>query len=208
MTDTKPKPHPGWTLAVDYGPLLLFFLVYKLTGRGGGPIAQVEAIMASTGAFMVATVIALIVSRVRLGRISPMLWLSTILIIGFGGLTIWMHDPKFIQLKPTIIYVLLGGLLAGGLAMGKPLLKFVLEAGYDGLSDKGWFILSRNWALFFFAMAGVNEALRAMLDFDQWLTVKVWLLPVLSIGFAIANVPVMMNHGFGEDGDTPPTPEA
>jgi intracellular septation protein len=201
LTDTKPKPHPGWTLAVDYGPLLVFFVVYKFAGRGGGPVAQIEAIMASTGAFMVATVIALIVSRMRLGRISPMLWLSTILIIGFGGLTIWMHDPKFIQLKPTIIYVLLGGLLAGGLAMGKPLLKFVLEAGYDGLSDKGWFILSRNWALFFFAMAGVNEALRATLDFDQWLTVKVWLLPVLSIGFAIANVPVMMKHGFGEDGE-------
>jgi intracellular septation protein len=201
LTDTKPKPHPGWSLAVDYGPLVVFFVVYKLAGRGGGPVAQIEAIMASTGAFMVATVIALIVSRVRLGRISPMLWLSTVLIIGFGGLTIWMHDPKFIQLKPTIIYALLGGLLAGGLAMGKPLLKFVLEAGYDGLSDKGWFILSRNWALFFFAMAGVNEALRATLDFDRWLTVKVWLLPVLSIGFAIANVPVMMKHGFGEDGE-------
>jgi intracellular septation protein len=199
VTNIQPKPHPGWSLAVDYGPLIVFFLVYKFAGSGGGPVAQVEAIMASTGAFMVATVIALIVSKVRLGRISPMLWLSTILIMGFGGLTIWLHDPKFIQLKPTIIYLLLGSLLAGGLAMGKPLLKYVLEAGYDGLSDRGWFIQSRNWALFFFAMAGVNEALRATLDFDRWLTAKVWLLPILSIGFAIANVPIMLKHGFGED---------
>lgn len=202
MTETpKPKPHPGWSLAVDYGPLVVFFIVYKFYSNGSGPIAQIEAIMASTGAFMVATVIALIVSRVRLGKISPMLWLSAILIVGFGGLTIWLHDPKFIQIKPTIIYILLGGLLAGGLAFGKPFLKYVLEAGYDGLSDRGWFILSRNWAIFFFAMAGVNEALRWAVDFDTWLTVKVWLLPLLSIAFAIANVPFMMKHGLGDDGD-------
>ena len=197
----KPKPHPGWSLAIDYGPLLVFFLVYKLTG-GSGAVAQVQAIMASTGAFMAATVVALIVSRWRLGKVSPMLWLSAILIIGFGGLTIWMHDPKFIQLKPTIIYALLGVLLAGGLMLGKPLLKYVLEAGYDGLTERGWHILSRNWAGFFFAMAAVNEALRASLDFDHWLTVKVWLLPILSILFAGANVPVMMKHGLGEGDST------
>jgi intracellular septation protein len=207
LTDTpKPKPHPGWSLAVDYGPLVVFFLVYKFYGSGSGPVAQIEAIMASTGAFMVATVIALIVSRVRLGKISPMLWLSAILIVGFGGLTIWLHDPKFIQIKPTIIYILLGGLLAGGLAFGKPFLKYVLEAGYDGLSDRGWFILSRNWAIFFFAMAGVNELLRWAVDFDTWLTVKVWLLPLLSIGFAIANVPLMMKHGLGDEAAQPPIP--
>lgn len=200
MTEpSKPKPNPGWSLAVDYGPLIVFFIVYKFYGSGSGPVAQIEAIMASTGAFMVATVIALIVSRVRLGKVSPMLWLSSILIVGFGGLTIWMHDPSFIQIKPTIIYILLGGLLAGGLAFGKPLLKYVLEAGYDGLTDRGWFILSRNWALFFFAMAGVNEALRWSVDFDTWLTVKVWLLPLLSIAFAIANVPFMMKHGLGDE---------
>lgn len=197
MTQATAKPHPGWSLAVDYGPLVIFFLVYKFYG-GTGPVAQIEAIMASTGAFMVATVIALIVSRVRLGRISPMLWLSTVLIIGFGGLTIWLHDPKFIQLKPTIVYLLLGGLLGIGLMLGRPLLKYVLEAGYDGLSDRGWFLLSRNWALFFLAMAGVNEALRASLNFDQWLTVKVWLLPILSVVFALANLPVMTRHGLGE----------
>jgi len=197
LTEVKAKPHPGWTLAVDYGPLLVFFAVYKFYG-GSGPVAQIEAIMASTGAFMVATVVALIVSKLRLGRISPMLWLSTILIVGFGGLTIWLHDPKFIQLKPTIVYLLLGGLLGIGVVMGRPFLRYVLEAGYDGLSDKGWMILSRNWAIFFLAMAGVNEALRASLGFDQWLTVKVWLLPILSIVFALANLPVMARHGLGE----------
>ena len=201
MTDPKPKPHPGWSLAVDYGPLLVFFLVYKFAGSGEGPVHQISTIIRSTGAFMVATVIALIISKWRFGKISPMLWLSAILIVGFGGLTIWLHDPKFIQLKPTIIYLLLGGLLGIGVLTKRPFLKYVLEAGYDGLSDRGWTILSRNWALFFLAMAVVNQALVRYLDFDGWLTTKVWLLPVLSILFAIANVPVMTRHGMG---DTPP----
>ena len=198
-TETKAKPHPGWSLAVDYGPLIVFFAVYKFTGSGSGPVAQISAIMTSTAAFMVATVIALAVSKWRLGKISPMLWLSTILIVGFGGLTIWLHDPKFIQIKPTIVYALLGGLLLGGLATGRPLLKYVLEAGYDGLSERGWMLLSRNWGLFFVAMAAINEGVRAMLDFDSWLTVKVWALPILSILFAMAHVPLMMKHGLGDD---------
>lgn len=195
MTEAKPKPHPGWSLAIDYGPLVVFFLAYKFVG-----------VFAGTGIFMAAIVVAVVVSRLKIGRVSPMLWLSAILVVGFGALTIWFHDPKFIQLKPTIIYLLLGGLLLGGLAMGRPLLKYVLEAGYDGLSDRGWTILSRNWGLFFIAMAGVNEALRATLDFDQWLTVKVWALPILSFAFALANIPVLTKNGFGEP-STPIPPQ-
>jgi intracellular septation protein len=181
------KPHPGWSLAIDYGPLVAFFIAYKFVG-----------IFTGTALFMVAMIIALIVSRWKLGRISPMLWLSAILILGFGGLTVWFHNPKFIQIKPTIIYLLLGGLLAIGLATGRPLLKYVLEAGYDGLSDRGWMILSRNWAIFFFAMAGFNEILRYTLNFEMWLTVKVWTLPILSFAFALGNIPVLTKHGFGE----------
>jgi intracellular septation protein len=148
---------------------------------------------------MAAIVVAVAISKWRLGRVSPMLWLSAILVIGFGGLTIWFHDPKFIQIKPTIIYALLSGLLFGGLAMGKPLLKYVLEAGYDGLSERGWIILSRNWAFFFAAMAVINQILVATLDFGTWLTVKVWGLTILSLLFAMANIPVLTKHGFGEE---------
>ena len=188
MSEVKTKPHPGWSLAIDYGPLVLFFLAYKFTN-----------VFAGTAVFMAAIVIAVVVSKWRLGRVSPMLWLSAILVIGFGGLTIWFHDPKFIQIKPTIIYALLSGLLFGGLAMGKPLLKYVLEAGYDGLSERGWIILSRNWAFFFAAMAIINQILVATLDFGTWLTVKVWGMTILSFLFAMANIPVLTKHGFGDE---------
>jgi intracellular septation protein len=195
MSDTvKPKPHPAWSLALDYGPLIAFFLAYRFSG-----------VFTGTAVFMLAIVVAVIVSRWRLGRVSPMLWLSAILVVGFGALTIYFHDERFIQIKPTIIYVLLGGLLLGGLVLGKPLLKYVLEAGYDGLSDRGWTILSRNWGSFFIAMALLNEVMRATLSFDMWLTVKVWALPILSLVFALANIPVMTKHGFAVE-PVPPVP--
>lgn len=211
MTAPPHKPHPGWSLAVDYGPLLVFFIVYRLAGGSGGTIGQLQAIITSTAAFMFATVIALIVSKLRLGRISPMLWLSTILIVGFGGLTIWLHDASFIQRKPTAIYLLLGGILLGGVLFKRPLLKIVLEAGYDGLNDRGWMVLSRNWGLFFLAMALLNEVLvhfynQANGKFETWLWLKVWAFIPLSIAFAAAHVPFLMRNGLADERDiaTPP----
>jgi intracellular septation protein len=197
MTGAKPKPHPGWTLAIDYGPLLVFFVAFRFTDAFG-----------ATAAFMVAISIALVVSAWKLGRVSPMLWLSAILVIGFGALTIWLHDQRFIQIKPTAIYLLLGGLLVGGVVIGKPLLKYVLEAGYDGLSDRGWMVQSRNWGLFFLTMAALNEVLRATVSFETWLTIKVWALPILSFVFAAANIPFMMKHGLGEPPAADPPPSA
>ncbi len=193
---SKAKGGTGLNLAVVYGPLLVFFIAHKLGG-----------IFAGTAAFMAAIAVAVAVSRIWLGRVAPMLWLSAILVIGFGGVTIWLHDPKFIQLKPTIIYTLLSGLLFAGLAKGRPLLKYVLEAGYDGLSDRGWMILTRNWAFFFAGMAVFNEVLRASVSLDLWLTIKVWGLTVLTFVFALANMPVLLKHGLG-DGEPVVVPPA
>lgn len=196
MTDTAKKA-PGWLpAALDYGPLVIFFVGYKLLG-----------ILAGTALFMAAIASAVVVSKWKLGRISPMMWLSAILVLVFGGLTLYLHDPRFIQIKPTIIYTILSLLLFGGLIRGRPLLKYVLEHGYDGLSDKGWLLLSRNWAWFFAAMAVLNEVLRASLTFDTWLTLKVWGITLLSIAFAAANVPMLMRHGLGDEQE-PEAPSA
>lgn len=190
MKKARAKP-PGWLpAALDYGPLIIFFAGYKLTGVMGG-----------TAMFMAAITVAVVISRWMLGRISPMMWISAILVLVFGGLTLYLHDPKFIQVKPTIIYGILSAMLFIGLIRGKSLLRYVLEHGYDGLSERGWMLLSRNWAWFFLAMAVINEALRAFLTFDTWLTVKVWGITVLTILFAAANIPMLMRHGLGEDSE-------
>jgi intracellular septation protein len=189
QADPKPKPHPGWSLAIDYGPLLVFFLAFKFGG-----------IFVATGAFMVAIVVAILLSRWKLNRISPMLWLSAVLVLGFGGLTLWLHDPVLIRYKATAVYMLLSSLLFIGLVRGKPLLKYVLEAGYDGLSDRGWMILSRNWAFFFAALAVANQVLIYLKVSDNtYVNVKVWGFIAVTFIFALANIPVLTRHGFGEE---------
>ncbi|MDX3900829.1 MAG: septation protein IspZ [Sphingobium sp.] len=183
---SKPAPAHGGTLslALDFGPLLAFFLAYKFAG-----------VIAGTAIFMASIAVAVIVSKVKLGKVSPMLWLSALLVLFFGGLTIYFRDQKFIQIKPTIIYIFFALMLLGGLLRGKPLLKYLLQAAYDGLSEEGWRKLSRNWAVFFIFMAIVNEVMRATLSFDTWLAVKVWGVTIVSVLFAAANVPMLMRHG-------------
>ncbi|WP_340264521.1 septation protein IspZ [Sphingobium mellinum] len=214
MADPQKPAHGGsLSLTLDFGPLLVFFLTYKGAGWLWGAHNPITAMTFGTGAFMAAIVLAVIISKVKLGRISPMLWLSALLILFFGGLTIYFHDQRFIQIKPTIIYSFFAIMLFGGLLRGKALLKYLLQAAYDGLTEEGWRKLSRNWAVFFAAMAIVNEAMRRSMSFDSWLAIKVWGVTIVSVLFAAANIPMLMRHGLtlGEklDGDelgetTPP----
>lgn len=172
------------SLALDFGPLLAFFIGFKFFG-----------VIYGTAIFMAAIAIAVVICKVKLGKVSPMLWLSAMLVLFFGSLTIYFRDQSFIQIKPTIIYSFFALMLFAGLARGKPLLKYLLQAAYNGLSEEGWRKLSRNWAFFFLFMAILNEALRAALTFDTWLSVKVWGVTLISVAFAAANIPMLMRHG-------------
>lgn len=200
LPEAKPD-HGVLRLLLEYGPLVIFFGVYKWNAPAdaNNMVGTLTAVISSTGAFMVAIIAAALVARWKLGRISPMMWLTSILVLGFGGLTIWFHDAKFIQIKPTIIYALLSGLLFVGLFMGRPFMKYMFEAGYDGLSDIGWMKLSRNWAWFFAILAVANEVIRANFDFNTWLSIKVWGVTIVSFLFAAANVPMLMKHGLGDE---------
>jgi intracellular septation protein len=207
------KAASSWlNVAVDYGPLLVFLGVYRWASpdaaSAGGEIA---AIIYGTAAFMAASVIALLVSKWRLGRVSPMLWFSTALILGFGSLTIFFGDPTFVQLKPTIIYATFGVALLAGFFARRALLKVLLEAAFEGLSDEGWLKLSRNWGVFFLCLAGLNEALRAQLSFEDWLWAKLWVFLPLTFLFTFSQIPMLLKHGLSFDEqdevlkDEPPT---
>lgn len=197
------KPKSSWVnLLVDYGPLLVFFLAYrhfKPEGTDAG-LAEVVAVTKGTAVFMVATIAALIISKWRLGKVSPMLWLSTALILGFGTLTVLLGDPFWIQVKPTAIYLLFAGVLFGGLARGKAMLRTLLEAAFEGLDDAGWIKLSRNWAFFFLFLAALNEVLRYFFNvangnFETWLQAKLWGVTALSFLFTFTQIPMLMRHG-------------
>jgi intracellular septation protein len=191
-------PTAGLKLALDFGPLVIFFLVNSLA-----PGDDVNQAVWATSAFMVATVIAMLVARLKVGRISPMQWFTAVVVAVFGGMTIYLRDESFFQIKTTIIYAMFAAILLFGMATGRPLLKLVLESGFPDLNDDGWRKLTRNWALFFAAMALLNEVLRAVLSFDQWVTFKVWGVIVISFIFAALQAPLLLKHGAGTDDDTP-----
>jgi intracellular septation protein len=204
MTEAN-KQKSGWlNLVVDYGPVIVFFAVYKYFSPAdrGNSVAEVLAVIQGTVSFMVAAVIALLVSKWKLGKVSPMLWLSTLLIVGFGGLTVLLHDPIWIQVKPTAIYLLFGVTLLIGLWRGKALLKLLLEAAFEGLSDEGWMKLSRNWGLFFLALAALNEGLRHWLSFGDWIAAKLWIFLPATFLFTFAQIPMLLRHGLAVDQQT------
>lgn len=215
---TKPRKSGWLNIVIDYGPMLAFFLAYRAWRPAGGAngVGDVVAVTKSTMVFIAATVLALVVSRWRLGRISPMLWLSSALVIFFGGMTVILHDATWVQIKPTVIYLACGGALLIGLWRGEALLKILLEDAFQGLSDEGWRLLSRNWGWFFLVLAVLNEVLRhiynqAHHNFDTWLALKLWLFMPLSFLFTFAHMPLLLKHGLGSEeapplGDRPENP--
>ncbi|MEM6909649.1 MAG: inner membrane-spanning protein YciB [Pseudomonadota bacterium] len=195
-TETKSAGSSWLSVAVDYGPLLVFLGVYRYNAPADpNPAGELLSIIYGTTAFMIAAVAALVISKWRLGKVSPMLWFSTALILGFGALTIFFGDPVFVQLKPTIIYSVFGVALLGGFFIGRALLKILLEAAFEGLDEAGWLKLSRNWGVFFLVLAGLNEGLRAYLTFEGWLWAKFWVFLPLTFLFTFANIPMLLKHG-------------
>ncbi|QNE31162.1 septation protein A [Sphingomonas sp. NBWT7] len=195
------KPSPGLRLAIDYGPLLVFFAVNFLA-----PGPAIARIVAATATFMVAMVAALGLSWWKTRHLPPMLLISAVLVVVFGGLTIWFHDERFIKMKPTFVYGIFAATLAFGLATGRPLLQMLLESAYPGLTPMGWRKLTRNWAIFFAAMAVLNEAVWRSTSTDFWVGFKLWGAIPLTFGFALANVPMLMRHGLQPGEAAPPVP--
>lgn len=186
----------GLGFALDFGPLLVFFLVNSFA-----PEPQLFKILAATSAFMVAMIVALIISWVKMGKISPMLWVSGGLVTVFGAATLWFQNETFIQIKPTIVYLIFATVLIFGLWTGRPLLKMLLGKAYPGLSNAGYRKLTINWTLFFVASAILNEAIWRTQTWDFWVGFKLWGMLPLTFIFAIVNIPMLLKEGLNLEGD-------
>ena len=178
--------NPFLKLALDLGPLVLFFFANARWG-----------IFAATGAFMAATAVSLAVTYALTRRIATMPLVTAIVVMIFGGLTLWLHDELFIKLKPTIIYLLFALVLFAGLWTGRPLLALVLDSVFR-LTDTGWNKLTLRWALFFVAMAVLNEIVWRSMSTDAWVAFKAFGFLPLTIVFALAQTPLIMRHSLGE----------
>lgn len=169
-------------MALEIGPLVVFFLVN----------ARAD-IFVGTAWFMAAMVLALILSWVLLKRIAVMPLVTGVLVLIFGGLTLYFHDETFIKLKPTIINAMFGGVLLGGLLFGQSLLRYVFGDVYK-LKPKGWTILTWRWGLFFFALAVVNEVVWRTQSTDFWVAFKVWANMPITVLFAASQLPVLNRY--------------
>jgi len=178
--------NPFLKLGLELGPLILFFVVNAYSG-----------LFWATGIFMVATIVTLAVSWVLTRRLAIMPLVSAVVVLIFGTLTLYLQNETFIKIKPTIIYLLFGGTLLGGLAFGRSLLGYVFDSVFR-LNDAGWRKLTFRWGLFFLAMAALNEAVRLYFDTDTWVAFKAFGFVPLTIAFTLSQMPLIQRHALPE----------
>ena len=175
-------------LLVEAGPLVAFFAANWLGGIFWG-----------TGVFMAATVAALAISWGLTRKLAMMPLISAGFVGVFGALTLWLQDETFIKVKVSLINLMFGAALLGGLAFGQLFLKLVMGEAIR-MTDEGWRKLTIRWGVFFFAMAILNEAVWRTQSTDFWVNFKVFGLLPISFVFALAQAPLMTRHMIGRAG--------
>lgn len=190
MTEQFPTPSPGpasagrqlLKLGLEIGPLIIFFL----SNSWGG-------ILFATKIFMVATLLAIALSRVLFGKVAIMPLVTAVFVMVFGTLTVWLDNDLFIKLKPTIVNLFFAAALSGGLLFGHSLLRHVFADAFQ-LTETGWQILTRRWAIFFVLLAVLNELVWRNFSTDTWVSFKTFGIMPLTMAFAIAQVGIIKSH--------------
>jgi intracellular septation protein len=199
----KPQLSPGLKLALDLGPLLLFFFANSRPALFAPLLAPLlppalingehAGIYVATAVFIPAILAALAISYAKTRHLPIMPVVTAIIVVVFGGLTLALQNETFIKMKPTIVYVLFGVVLLGGLAFGKSLLGMVFDAVFN-LTDEGWKKLTLRWGVFFLFMAVLNEAVWRNFSTDAWVSFKVFGAAPLAFLFAAAQFPLLQKY--------------
>jgi intracellular septation protein len=185
----RAEVNPLLKLALELGPLAIFFFANSRFG-----------IFTATAVFMVAITLALAVSWLLTRKLAIMPLITGIVVLVFGGLTIYLHDDLFIKLKPTIVNCLFGTILLGGLYFGKSLLGYVFDSVFK-LTDEGWRLLTLRWGIFFFVLAIINEIVWRNFSTDFWVSFKVFGFMPITLAFTLFQMPLITKHTLPEEDD-------
>jgi intracellular septation protein len=178
----KKRPHPLFKLATELGPLIVFFIAN----------AKFHLFVA-TGAFMVAVVVAMAASYAVTRHVPMMAIVTAVVVLVFGTLTLVLHDETFIKLKPTIVYTLFAAVLGGGLLFDRSFIAIMFDQMFN-LTPQGWRILTLRWAIWFLAMAVLNEIVWRTQSTDLWVAFKAFGMVPLTMLFALTQMPLVKRY--------------
>jgi len=174
-------------LALDLGPLMVFFLAYQF----GGP--DPTRIYVATGAFMAAALASVGIGYWLERKLSPVPVMTAVLVLIFGGLTLYLKNDMFIKIKQTALFSLFGVTLLGGLAFNRLFLKYLLSLGFE-MPDSAWRTLTLRYGIFFLALAAANEIVWRNFPTNIWVIYKVWGMVPLTLLFSLSQAPFLMRH--------------
>lgn len=197
-----PDPDPKAALkrmAVEIGPLLVFILVNWQAAKIEnltffGMVTENAGILWGTFSFMVAMSAAIIYSWVTTRHVAPMLWVSFVFVLFFGGLTLYFDNEQFIKIKPTITNLLFATVLLGGYVFNKLYLRTLLGFAMPPMEEQGWKVLTRNWGMFFIFLAILNEVFWRSFSTETWLNLKLFAVLPISLLFSGLQLPVINKY--------------
>ncbi|MCV2882570.1 inner membrane-spanning protein YciB [Actibacterium sp. XHP0104] len=197
---SKPAGKSTLKFALEMGPIVAFFAGYILlrdkTFTIGG--TEYDGFIMVTAGFIPVMLISTWLLWKLTGHVSKMQIVTAVLVVIFGGLTVWLNDERFFKMKPTMIYALFAGALGWGLMRGKSYLSYVLD-GAMPLTPEGWTILTRRMMYFFVALAIANEAIWRTMSTDMWVNFKTFGLPIAIFAFFMTQGGVIQKHAAQPD---------
>ena len=188
--------NPVLKFLLELGPLVIFFIIY---GRIKDKVFSIfgvdyQGFIIATGVFIPILLFSILVLWILSGKIAKMQIVTAILVVIFGGLTIWFNDDRFFKMKPTVVYLLFGGILSFGLLRKKSYLEYVMEDMLP-LESTGWMILTKRVAIFFLSLALLNELIWRNMSTDNWVNFKTFGLTGAVFIFFIAQNSLIQKYG-------------
>ncbi len=195
--------HPLLKLALEVGPIGVFFLAYRLApGVEGLPAAerQLQQILFATAVFVPIILASLALSWALTRHLPRMAVITAVVVTVFGGLTLILRDDTFVKMKPTILYGLFAGILGYGLLRGRSYLKYLMDEIIP-MRDEGWMKFTRRFVVFYLALAVLNEIVWRGFGTDAWVDFRTFVLPIANIGFVLAQAPLFSRYALASGAD-------
>ena len=198
MSD-KTKINPLLKTVLELGPIVAFFVAYLMlrdkTFLIGG--TDYEGFILVTAGFIPLMILSTTILWKLTGHLSKMQIATLVLVVIFGGLSVWLNDDRFFKMKPTMIYLLFGGALGIGLLRGQSYLRYVMEEMVP-MTHEGWMILTRRLTAFFLGLALLNEIIWRTQSTDTWVYFKTFGLTAAVFVFFMTQGGLLQRHALDE----------